>query len=1297
MNKKTLLSLMMLLCFAFCGAARAQEVTVYDGTSTSGYIPAYVFYFDDFTRSQFVIPASDLTAINGNTIQSMTFYTNAANVPYTTVSSADVYLMEVGYTSINAFEPKASATIVYSGYFNIVSEGDGGTMTINFNTPFTYNGGNLLVGIENTEDVSYKNINFYGQTVTGASVSGSNANSLGNVQPIQQNFIPKTTFIYSFPGGCNRPMQFTANEVGPESAILSWTEVGTSESWYIYYRETDTPAYVEYNNIQVTENPYTLTGLMPYTSYEAFVIPSCGVEDDDPNNILMSNIINFTTLEPCPTPQNVAVTNITDSQATVAWSDYNEAYQVQLGSLSDNTETLLNESFDNGFNDDNWSIDPTYPWTVVDGHLQSGNAGVASSTSSISLSMDLDGPGIVEFDAECRGEGTSTYWDHCDFFIDNERVFYHGADLTNAGWNHYNFNVTTGYHTFTWSYTKDSSTNPTGDYFAIDNVVVSINEFEWREPVEVLDPSYTFTGLDQFTEYYVQVQGICGLDAPRPTITSWSELVSFSTLGYYNVTVGVDPTDAGTVTGGGEFLSGETCTVTAIPNAHFYFYSWSKNGTSVSYDSIYSFAVTENTNLVAKFWPETYYAWVNSYPQNGGSAEFYEHDDPIFYYGDTVTLHASPSVGYEFVNWTVWNGDEYVSLSSDTLFTFVWDDFYANLMGGGGQQDGIEFIANFIGDCMPPTQLTASEVGPNFATLNWTELGTSESWYIFYRDMNPSPTYIPFDTIQVTENPFTLTYLQPSTSYEVYVVPSCGVEDGVPDEALMSEIIQFTTLDACPTPMSVEVTNITGTSATVSWVGYSDSYQVQLGHPNLITGAYFENGIPSDWVNSTDYPWIVVDGHMQSGNAGVSSSTSSISVTVTFPADGTIEFDAECMGEGNGTSGYCYDHCDFYIDTTRVLYAGNEFEGWNHYSYNVTAGEHTFTWSYTKDESVDNPGDHFAVDNVNMHVGEIDWNDPITVVNAPYIITGMDPTSNYCVRVKGVNADMESGWSSLVFFTTAEAETFTITASANPAAGGNVTGGGTYMQGASCTLTATANTGYTFTNWTKNDGTVVSNNATYTFNVTESGAYAANFTLNSYMVTASANPVEGGTVTGGGTYNHGQNITLTATANEGYTFTGWSDGVTTNPRTVTVTGPATYVANFELQSFNITVSADPTEGGTVSGGGTYNYGSSVTLTATPSAGYAFINWTKNGAVVSTNATYTINVTEAGNYVAHFSQNSYTLTINYKFANGTTAAPTHTENVSYGASYSVTSPADGCRGCHGRCHIQHQQLHPHHQL
>ena len=69
---------------------------------------------------------------------------------------------------------------------------------------------------------------------------------------------------------------------------------------------------------------------------------------------------------------------------------------------------------------------------------------------------------------------------------------------------------------------------------------------------------------------------------------------------------------------------------------------------------------------------------------------------------------------------------------------------------------------------------------------------------------------------------------------------------------------------------------------------------------------------------------------------------------------------------------------------------------------------------------------------------------------------------------------------------------YTITATANPTNGGTVTGAGTYNQGQSCTLTATANDGYNFVNWTKN-GTQVSTNATYNFTVTEAGAYVANF------------------------------------------------------------------------------------------------------------------------------------------------------------------------------------------------------------
>ena len=166
---------------------------------------------------------------------------------------------------------------------------------------------------------------------------------------------------------------------------------------------------------------------------------------------------------------------------------------------------------------------------------------------------------------------------------------------------------------------------------------------------------------------------------------------------------------------------------------------------------------------------------------------------------------------------------------------------------------------------------------------------------------------------------------------------------------------------------------------------------------------------------------------------------------------------------------------------------------------------------------------------------------------------------------------------------------YEITATANPTAGGTITGAGTYYENGTCTLVATANTGYTFTNWTKN-GSVVSTSASYNFTVNQAnaGAYVANFTLNSYEVTATANPAAGGTISGTGIYDHGTTASLTATANEGYTFTNWTKNgvsVSTNATySFTVTQATALVANFTINSYDVTATANPTEGGTVTVG-----------------------------------------------------------------------------------------------------------------
>ncbi len=242
---------------------------------------------------------------------------------------------------------------------------------------------------------------------------------------------------------------------------------------------------------------------------------------------------------------------------------------------------------------------------------------------------------------------------------------------------------------------------------------------------------------------------------------------------------------------------------------------------------------------------------------------------------------------------------------------------------------------------------------------------------------------------------------------------------------------------------------------------------------------------------------------------------------------------------------------------------------------------------------------------------------------------------------------------------------YTITASANPNIGGevSVSGTGSFTYGQQCTLTATVNEGYTFINWTKN-GSEVSASASYTFLVVEAGDYVANFTLNSYTVTAQADPPAGGTVTGSGGFNHGETCTLVATANTGYTFVNWTKNgtevCTTPTYTFTVTESASYVAHFLINSYEITVTANPSNGGTVSGGGTYNHFQSCTLTASQAEGHTFVNWTKNGTQVSTNPIYTFTVEGAGDYVATFSLNQYTITTN--------VTPTGTGTVAGGGTY-----------------------------
>lgn len=219
-----------------------------------------------------------------------------------------------------------------------------------------------------------------------------------------------------------------------------------------------------------------------------------------------------------------------------------------------------------------------------------------------------------------------------------------------------------------------------------------------------------------------------------------------------------------------------------------------------------------------------------------------------------------------------------------------------------------------------------------------------------------------------------------------------------------------------------------------------------------------------------------------------------------------------------------------------------------------------------------------------------------------------------------------------------------VTLTANPVTGGTTAGAGTFAQTSSVTVTATPNAGFVFTNWT-DSGNAVSTSASYQFTMTGNRALVANFApvqAGKFAVSLSSNPTAGGTTTGAGSFNAASLITVTATPNVGYSFINWTENgnavSTSSNYQFTLNGNRTLVANFAVLpagKFAVNLSSNPAAGGTTSGSGSFNTGSSVTITASPNAGYNFINWTEGSVIASTSATYTFILNANRTLVANF--------------------------------------------------------------
>lgn len=710
----------------------------------------------------------------------------------------------------------------------------------------------------------------------------------------------------------------------------------------------------------------------------------------------------------------------------------------------------------------------------------------------------------------------------------------------------------------------------------------------------------------------------------------------------YIITVAANPATAGTVTGGGRFAEGTQRTVTATPSIAYNFVNWTKGSTVVSTNGSYTFTVTEAADLVANFAIKTFVVNATAEPTSYGTVA----GSGTFEYGSTVTLTASPNLGYVFFNWT--KDGEVVSTEPEFSFTAVdgvAGDYVAHFATkiytitasanptAGGTVRG----AGPIQEGQTCTLLATPNIAYNF--VSWTQNGnvvsTNPSYSFEVVDDASFVANFEMKTFEIVTTASPAAYGQAlggntynyGATVNLAAIPSGDyifanwTKDG--EVVSTSATYSFTAVDGVEgeyvANFTTQLYDITASvnpdfTGTVAGTGAYSEGQTCTLMASPAVGYRFVNWTKNGVEVSTDmsYTFTVTGAASFVANFTELTPHWSFNTHMQYQATATFEVVLDGVSLRHSENGQYYELGVFVGDECRGaalpteapdFFGGGCIYGMTIYS-ELQSGEHlefrVFNHLVGDEAFVDCSTDIVFMANSNYG----------NAVNPQIISLTTDPTPRYYV-----------------------------TASTNLADAGTVTGAGRFKEGLECTLTATPSIAYNFVNWTKN-GEVVSTNRVYTFTVLEEAEYVANFAIKTFAITVAAEPETQGSVSGAGTYEYGQTVTLTGTPSMGYIFFKWTkngvDVSTDAEYTFTaVDGVAgEYVGHFATKVFDITASANPTVGGTVSGAGQIQEGQTCTLVATPNTGYNFVNWAKvvdesKGRTIEESLTYILDGTITG--------------------------------------------------------------------
>jgi uncharacterized repeat protein (TIGR01451 family)/uncharacterized repeat protein (TIGR02543 family) len=605
-----------------------------------------------------------------------------------------------------------------------------------------------------------------------------------------------------------------------------------------------------------------------------------------------------------------------------------------------------------------------------------------------------------------------------------------------------------------------------------------------------------------------------------------------------------------------------------------------------------------------------------------------------FLYGTVVTLTATPNISSAFMGWsgsfTGSTAPVTLTINSDKVITATFDTktYTLNATPGGNGSGVVK--TEPVGTVFDYGTLVALKAFPSFGSdfTRWEgDLNSTDNPLTTTMYSNKNVTAI------FTLKQFTLSVGQPTEEVGAVTSAPAGIHCGLgnTDCAALFNYSQAVTLTATPIP---------GWSFA-GWQGASSSLQSQvtviIGGDTVITPTY------------TQDHYILSVNKVGQGSVAVE------------PEQET----------------YLYDSV---VTLTATADPGWTFEGWSGASTDVTTqtqitvrGNTAVTATFTQDQYTLN------VNEVGHGDVAVDPNWKTYVYGTLVTLTATADPGWTFAGWSGASSDLTAQTSIVINGNTDITATFTqdqYTLTVNQIGHGNVDvdpDQPTYVYGDVVTLTAMADPGWTFASW---QGASTASTAQTTVTVYGNTTITATYTQDQYTLTV--NKVGQGSVAVDPNQTHyvyGDSVTLTATAEPGWTFAGWSgaSSALTTQTTIVVHGNTAITATFTLDHYTLTV--NKTGQGTITvspNQDNYIYGDVVTLTATADIGWTFDGW--SGA--SSDVTTQTQITMRGNTTirALFTQDQYVLTVN-KVGHGSVAVNPNQATFIYNTLVTLTATAD----------------------